>query len=95
MKENLKLSEAMLANRIVVETMDGSTFGADSWIGIVSQMRRSSWGGDASDGVRGYMRQVSKRVWDWSQKRVRTSICQVFIEDLAAAGILKLIVRPL
>jgi hypothetical protein len=81
--------EALLKARIVVELMDGKLYGGETYSEIVEQMRDGSWGGEQSDGMRGYMRQVAKRIWDWSQVRVRVSRPELFIIDLAKANTLR------
>lgn len=77
--------------RIFVEALDGDTYGGETFAEVVDAMRDGSWGGSASDGKRGYMKQVAKRIWDWSQKRVRLSNPEMFIRDLEAAGVLRVV----
>lgn len=95
MKTEALSAEQALAetNRVFVESMDGGVYGGETFSDIVAQMREEAWGGTASDGVRGYMKQVAKRVWDWSQARVRISTPEMFIRDLEAQNLLKVRVR--
>lgn len=74
---------------IYVESLDGETYGGRTFSEIVEQMRKAAWGGDEADGIRGYMRQVAKRIWDWSQQRVRISTPEMFIRDMARFNLLK------
>jgi hypothetical protein len=90
MKEATK---ADAGQRVFVESLDGEAYGGESFSDVVGAMRESSWGGTQSDGIRGYMKQVAKRIWDWSQKRIRTSTPEMFIRDLEKEGVLKVRVR--
>lgn len=84
---------AKRAHRIYVEAMDGRTYGAEDFSEVVRQMRADAWGGDASDGVRGYMRQVAKRISDWSAKAIRVSTPEMFLRDMAKEGLIQLKVK--
>lgn len=79
--------------RIFVESLDGASYGAESFVDIVQQMREGAWGGEQSDGVRGYMKQVAKRIYDWSNKTVRISSAEHFLQDLQKEGIIRMRVR--
>lgn len=79
--------------RIFVESLDGESYGGDAYVEIVEQMRTGSWGGEQSDGVRGYMKQVAKRIYDWSNKTVRINSAEAFLQDLQKEGIIKMRVR--
>lgn len=78
---------------ITIETMSGERFKATDYNGLVTAMRAAAWGGENSDGVRGYMAQVAKRMHDWSGVRIRTSNAHYFIDDLIASGVVKMIVN--
>lgn len=94
MKEQIKRElDPNAAHRIYVEALDGDTYGGETFSEVVAAMRESAWGGEQSDGVRGYMKQVAKRVWDWSQRRVRLSTPEMFVRDLEAAGVLRVTER--
>jgi hypothetical protein len=60
---------------------------------VVAEMRRTAWGGEASDGIRGYMKQVAKRIWDWSRRQIRVHTPEAFLRDMEREGLLKLRVR--
>lgn len=79
---------------IFVEAMDGASYGGNSYLEVVEQMRSAAHDGANSDGVRGFMRQVSKRVWEWSQRQVRVSNSRVFLVDMAKHGLIKMRVKP-
>lgn len=85
---------ALAEHKVFVESLDGEVYGGETFSDVVAMMRESAWGGSASDGVRGYMKQVAKRIWDWSQKRIRISTPEMFIRDLETEGVLKVRVRP-
>lgn len=79
---------------IYVESLDGETYGGNSFSDIVTQMRDASWGGEQSDGIRGYMKQVAKRIWDWSQTRIRINTPEAFLRDMEGAKLLKIRMKP-
>ena len=79
--------------RIFVESLDGESYGAESFVDIVQQMREGAWGGEQSDGVRGYMKQVAKRIYDWSEKTIRIDSAEHFLQDLQKQGIIRMRVR--
>lgn len=85
--------EAKKAQRIFVESLDGESYGGETFGDIVSAMRASAWGGADSDGIRGYMKQVAKRIWDWSQKEIRIGSPEAFLRDMEKQGLLKMVVR--
>jgi hypothetical protein len=85
----MKAESPLASARIYVESMDGKEYGGETYSEIVAQMRAGSWGGEESDGIQGYMRQVAKRIWDWSQVRIRVSRPEMFIIDLAKANVLR------
>jgi hypothetical protein len=78
---------------IIIEGFGGEIYKADTHAKIVDKMRASAWGGDTTDGPRGYMRQVAKRVWDWCAKTIRTDKAEDFLTDLQDAGLIK-VKRP-
>jgi hypothetical protein len=75
---------------VFVEAMDGASYGGASFLDVVEQMRAASHDGASTAGARGYMRQVAKRVWDWSQREVRTANSRVFLMDMAKHGLIKM-----
>lgn len=79
--------------RVFVESLDGEAYGAESFIEIVEQMRLTAWGGSQSDGVRGYMKQVAKRIYDWSGKNIRMHSAEAFLRDMEKEGLVKLRIR--
>lgn len=79
--------------KVQVLTLDGMAFGGATFGEVVAQMRANAFGGSDSDGVRGYMKQVAKRVWDWSAKTVRISTPEMFLSDMNEHGMLKLVVK--
>lgn len=74
---------------IAIELMDGARYGGETYVEVVAQMRADAYGGEQSDGVRGYMKQVAKRVWDWSNKRIRIDNSEHFLKDMEKAGLVK------
>lgn len=89
-KSKLKRIKAQAAPQIEVEGFGGEKFSGATAHEIVAAMRATTFGGDASDGVPGYMRQVSKRVFEWSGKAVRTDSAENFLADLHKAGQVRL-----
>lgn len=81
-----------MTNRIVVEMIEGKRFKGDSANEVVTAMRNEALGGENSAGIRGYMKQVAKRVRDWNGKQVRFGSCEKFLADLEEAGVLRRIV---
>lgn len=82
-----------MAFNITVEGMSGEQYSANTHHLIVEEMRLSAWGGDASDGVLGYMKQVAKRVYDWSGQAVHTTSPKKFLEDLAKHGLVRIAIK--
>ena len=76
---------------IRIESIDGNTYSAPDSNGIVEALRRKAWGGTESAGLRGYMKQVAKRIFDWNNARIRISGCRVFLQDLARHGIIRVL----
>ena len=76
---------------ITVFGFSGEQYKGDTATQIVEQMRAASWGGEESDGVRGYMRQIAKRVLDWSGVTIRTHRTAAFLRDLAAHNLIRLV----
>lgn len=74
---------------IKIEAFNGETFKGETPSNVVKAMKDSTWGGYQADGVRGYMRQVAKRVSEWNGKAVRTDTPKHFLEDLEAAGFVR------
>ena len=74
---------------IIVEGFSGERYGAPTAAQVVAKMRESAWGGYASDGNKGWMKQVAKRVWDWSKQTIRVDKAENFLRDLAKAGLIK------
>lgn len=89
----MKQREAVKVHRIYVESVDGEAYGGETFTEVVDAMRVGSWGGDQADGVRGYMRQVAKRIWDWSEAKIRTNTPEAFLRDMAAQKLLRLRVK--
>lgn len=83
----------MKANKIFVESLDGESYSGDTFAEVVGQMRSTAWGGSESDGLRGYMKQVAKRIWDWSQKQIRFGNPEMFLRDMERNGLLKMKVK--
>lgn len=79
--------------RVFVESLDGESYGAETYLQIVEQMRDTAWGGEQSDGVRGYMKQVAKRIWDWSQKAIRINSAESFLKDMQREGLVRMRVK--
>lgn len=79
--------------RIYVESLDGEAYTGDTFAEVVKTMRATAWGGEQSDGIRGYMKQVAKRIWDWSQKQIRTSTPENFLRDMEKEGLLRMKVK--
>ena len=79
--------------RVFVESLDGESYGGETFGDVVAAMREQAWGGAESAGIRGYMKQVAKRIWDWSQKRIRIDRPESFLRDMEREGLLKLVVR--
>lgn len=80
--------------RIYVESLDGEAYTGDTFADVVRDMRATAWGGEQSDGIRGYMKQVSKRIWDWSQKQIRINSPENFLRDMQREGLLRMQVKP-
>jgi len=81
----------LLKAPIYVESLDGEYYGGKTYGEIVAKMRDGAWGGEMSDGLRGYMKQVSKRVWDWSQQQIRISTPEMFLRDMERFGLIKVV----
>lgn len=75
--------------RIFAESLDGESYGGNTYNEVVADMRSTAWGGADSDGVRGYMKQVSKRIWDWSRKQIRIDSAEHFLRDMEKEGLVK------
>lgn len=73
---------------IIVEDFNGDRFTGGTARQVVEDMRASAFGGEASDGLNGYMRQVAKRAFEWSGKPCRTNSPQAFLDDLVKAGLI-------
>lgn len=78
---------------IVVESLDGETYEGEKYSDVVTKMREQAWGGEASDGIKGYMKQVAKRIWDWSHKTIRISKPEIFLRDMEREGLIKMTVN--
>lgn len=78
---------------ILVEGMSGEQYSAKTYEGIVTEMRASAWGGDESNGIKGYMKQVAKRVGDWCGAVVRVDRTDHFLEDLQSQGLIRLVIK--
>lgn len=74
---------------IAIEMLDGSICSGDDARAVITNMRESSWGGVESDGLKGYMEQVSKRVHDWNGSFIRVDSYVDFLADCAAHGIIR------
>ena len=77
---------------ITVFGFSGEQHSANSAKEIVEQLRAASWGGENSDGIRVYMRQIAKRVLDWSGSTIRTHKPLAFLLDLEEAGLIRVII---
>lgn len=77
--------------QIIVETMDGAVHSGASFSEVVQSMRKRAWGGSDSVGIRGYMKQVAKRVMDWSKRHLRTATPEMFVRDMERAGLAKIV----
>ena len=86
MMKRLKIQRA----QIEVEGFSGEKYSASTARQIVAAMRETTFGGEKSDGIKGYMQQVAKRVFDWSGKNVRTDTPENFLSDLHKAGQIRL-----
>lgn len=89
----MKTEQQQQTQRVFVESLDGETYQGDDFTAIVSAMRANAWGGEASAGLRGYMKQVAKRISDWSGNIVRINTPENFIRDMAKYGLIKLRVQ--
>lgn len=90
MKTEAEVETLKRSKRIFVESLDGESYGGDTPSEIVAAMRKQDWGGGMqSDGIRGYMKQVAKRVWDWSNKRIRINTPENFLKDMEKEGIVR------
>lgn len=76
---------------IIVETMDGAVHSGASFSEVVESMRKRAWGGSDSVGIRGYMKQVAKRVMDWSKKHLRIATPEMFVRDMERAGLARIV----
>ena len=79
---------------VSVSGFSGERYEGDSFHQVVEAMRAGTFGGDDSAGVRGYMKQISKRIFEWNGATVRTDKAENFLHDLQQAGVLR-IERPL
>lgn len=74
---------------IIVEGFEGERYSGSTAAAVVEEMRAAAFGGQAADGIRGYMRQVAKRVFEWNGKRVRTDVAAQFLDDLVKAEFIR------
>lgn len=74
---------------IALEGFNGEKFSGETAGDVVRAMKDSTWGGYEADGLRGYMRQVAKRINEWNGKDVRTDTPAHFLKDLEAAGFVR------
>jgi hypothetical protein len=75
---------------IIIESIDGSQYCGANSQEVVTAMRKEAWGGLESDGLRGYMRQVAKRLHDWNGVHIPTRSAREFLKGLVAASIITL-----
>jgi hypothetical protein len=85
---------AFVKGSISVESLDGETYSGNTYAEVVGEMRATAWGGLESDGIRGYMKQVAKRIYDWSNKRIRIGTPEMFLKDMAKEGLIRLSGEP-
>ena len=78
---------------IVVEGFNGEKYEAYTHFAAVDKMRLGSFGGTEADGVRGYMKQVAKRMVDWCGATIPIKSATEFLNALHKQGILKLTVK--
>lgn len=73
---------------IIVETMDGRAYPADSKAAAVDAMRADAWGCPGHMTRRAYMRRVSERAMQWCKAFVSAENAEDFIADMERAGLL-------
>lgn len=76
--------------KITVHGFEGEQYTGETAAQVVEAMRVASFGGEKADGIRGYMKQIAKRVYDWCGKRIRHVRSEEFLKDLAKAGLIRI-----
>lgn len=89
----MKEDQGTGSNTIVVESLDGEGWYGETHEAVVVMMRQTAWGGEESDGIKGYMKQVAKRLWDWSQREIRIDSAEHFLADMESAGVVRVRTR--
>jgi hypothetical protein len=74
---------------IMIEAFNGEKFSGKSPTAVVEAMQSGTWGGYQADGVKGYMKQVAKRVSEWNGRAIRIDNAKHFLEDLEKAGFIR------
>jgi len=75
------------------DTIDGFRFEADSAARVVARLKASSpFRADESDAD--FMRGVAERCLLWSGAVIRVDDCESFVQDLLAAGFLRVLPGP-
>jgi hypothetical protein len=86
----MQIVPVVIEPMIHVEGFGGEVYEARTYAMVVDKMRAASWGGDLADGPKGYMKQVAKRVFDWSGRIINSEKAKEFLQDLAETGLIKI-----
>ena len=93
MKKGFSISALLTTNPVVIEGIDGRVYCGRTLTAALNAMRRGSWGVPAVN-LRGYMRQVAKRVYGWNKIRISTRSVEAFVRDLIEARVITVHRRP-
>jgi hypothetical protein len=86
-KKGISVSTLLVSSPVVIEGIDGRMYCGRSLSEAVNAMRNGSWGIEAAS-LKGYMKQVAKRVYGWSKARISIRSLNGFVRDLVKAGII-------